>query len=157
MPGPTPAQVETKVWMSLINGSRGIVYFAREWNPAFREARLLEDDAMRDVVATINEQIKELVSMLNAPTLADWESVTVNQGAGAAIAKHYEEDLYVFAVAMRPQKATARFIVSGLPADWRIDILGGHRQLISDAEVFSDPFVPYAVHRYRIPSYFATR
>ena len=28
--GPTPAQVETQVWMSLIHGSRGIVYFAHE-------------------------------------------------------------------------------------------------------------------------------
>ena len=28
--GPTPAQVEAEVWMALIHGSRGIVYFAHE-------------------------------------------------------------------------------------------------------------------------------
>lgn len=29
--GPTPQQVEAEVWMSLIHGSKGIVYFAHEW------------------------------------------------------------------------------------------------------------------------------
>ena len=72
------------------------------------------------------------------------------------MAKRYEENLYVFAVAMRLQKTTARFTVSGLPEGWPIDVLGKHRKIISDAEAFSDPFAPYAVHRYRILGYFAT-
>lgn len=157
--GPTPAQVETQVWMSLIHGSRGIVYFAHEWNPVFREARLLEDDAMRDAVAAINAQIRALAPVLNAPTLADWGSVTVGPGDGplAVLAKRFAEDLYVFAVAMRPLEATARFTASGLSANWPIEVLGEDRALISNAGFFSDQFAPYQVHRYRIPSYFAPR
>ena len=152
--GLRPLRSETQVWMSLIHGSRGIVYFAHEWNPVFREARLLEDDAMRDAVAAINAQIRALAPVLNAPTLADWGSVTVGPGDGplAVLAKRFAEDLYVFAVAMRPTEATARFTASGLSANWPIEVLGEDRALISNAGFFSDQFAPYQVHRYRIPA-----
>lgn len=156
--GPTPDQVETEVWMSLIHGSRGIVYFAHEWNPTFREARLLEDETMRHAVGAINAQIQALAPVLNAPALADWGSVTVGQGDGpvAATAKRSSNDLYVLAVAMRPKDATAHFTISELPAGWPIEVLGENRTLNSDAGFFSDKFSPYAVHRYRIPHYFAS-
>ena len=64
--GPTPAQVEAEVWMSLIHGSRGIVYFAHEWEPVFREARLLEDAEMLAAVTRINAQIGALAPVLNS-------------------------------------------------------------------------------------------
>src|SRR5262245_15972653 len=36
-----PAQVKAEVWMSLVRGSRGIVYFAHQFRPTFIEAGLL--------------------------------------------------------------------------------------------------------------------
>ena len=49
-------------------GSTGILYFYHEWNPAFREARLLEDDAMRVAVAEVNARIQRLAPVLNSET-----------------------------------------------------------------------------------------
>jgi hypothetical protein len=37
----TPEQVRTEVWMSLIHGSKGLIYFVHEFKPVFKEAGLL--------------------------------------------------------------------------------------------------------------------
>ena len=39
----TPAEVKAEVWMSLIRGSRGIIYFCHQFSPKFIEAGLLAD------------------------------------------------------------------------------------------------------------------
>jgi hypothetical protein len=33
----TPAQLRSEVWLTLIQGANGIVYFAHEWTGGFRE------------------------------------------------------------------------------------------------------------------------
>ena len=47
---PTPRQVKAEVWMSLIFGSRGIIYFCHQFEPRFIEAALLADDEMAQAV-----------------------------------------------------------------------------------------------------------
>ena len=42
----TPQQVKAQVWMSLIRGSRGIIYFAYQFKPKFIEAGMLADAEM---------------------------------------------------------------------------------------------------------------
>ena len=88
--------------MSLIHGSRGIVYFAHEWEPEFREARLLEDEEMLVAVTPVNEQITELAPVLNsAHTVAVTATSSVAELPIDALAKRHGGDLYVFAVPMR--------------------------------------------------------
>ena len=85
--------------MSLIHGSRGIVYFAHEWEPEFREARLLEDEEMLVAVKRVNEQITELAPVLNsADTVAVTATSSVAELPIDALAKRHGGDLYVFAV-----------------------------------------------------------
>ena len=72
----TPQQVKTEVWMSLIHGSRGIIYFAHEFKPKFVEAGLLADKEMATAVGQINAQIKSLAPALNAPEVKS--AVTVS-------------------------------------------------------------------------------
>ncbi len=155
--GPTPAQVEAQVWMSLIHGSRGIIYFAHEWNPAFREARLLEDEKMRLGVAAINAQIHQLAPALNAPALEDWGQVTsaAKDIPIAATARRSGEDLYLFAVPMRLGTTRGEFTLPELSDGTVIEVIGENRQIQSNEEGFTDDFAIYQVHRYRIVNYFA--
>ena len=48
----TGAQLRAQVWMSIINGSRGIVYFVHQFQPRFVEASLLEDAALSEAAVT---------------------------------------------------------------------------------------------------------
>ena len=65
----TPEQVRSEVWMSLIRGSRGLIYFVHQFAPSFKEAALLDDPEMLAAVTAINRQIRELAPALNSPTL----------------------------------------------------------------------------------------
>jgi hypothetical protein len=67
----TPSQVRSEVWMSLIHGSMGLIYFVHEWQPRFDEAALLHDSEISEMsreVTAISRQITELAPVLNRPT-----------------------------------------------------------------------------------------
>src|ERR1041385_6937025 len=61
---PSPDQVRSEVWMSLIHGSRGLIYFVHEFEPKFNEAALLDDPEMLAAVTRINQQIHALAAVL---------------------------------------------------------------------------------------------
>jgi hypothetical protein len=151
---PTPAQVKTEVWMSLIAGSQGIVYFVHQFKEAgsFIEAALLADKEMSEAVRKINAQIIELAPVLNSPTVPAGAAVTssdkdvpvslmVKQKAGAT---------YVFAVAMRDAATRADFAVKGLSGKMSAEVMGEDRKIDVAEGRFSDDFKGYEVHLYRI-------
>ena len=72
---PTPAQVKAEVWMSIIHGSQGLIYFCHQFKPNFIEAGLLADAEMAKAVGAVNRQIHELAPAINSPSVPD--SVTV--------------------------------------------------------------------------------
>jgi hypothetical protein len=147
----TPAQVRAEVWMSLIHGSRGIIYFVHEWEPVFVEARLLQDPQMLAAVRAINAQIRELAPVLNRPD-ADRAQV-VSSDAGVPIdlmAKEYGGDLYLFAASMRPGSAQGTFQLRGLRGKKSAEVLGEGRSIAVKDGVFADGFSEYGVHLYRI-------
>ncbi len=63
----TPHQVRAEVWMSLVHGSRGLIYFVHQFQPRFNEHALLDDPEMLAAVTAINKQIAELAHVLNSP------------------------------------------------------------------------------------------
>ncbi|MGB2822864.1 MAG: hypothetical protein WBF17_17915, partial [Phycisphaerae bacterium] len=73
---PTPHQVRAEVWMSLIHGSRGLIYFVHQFKPKFIEPALLHDAEMLAAVTKINRQIRALAPALNGPTIAGGAAVT---------------------------------------------------------------------------------
>lgn len=148
----TPAQVRSEVWMSLIHGSRGLIYFVHEFEPAFKEAGLLADPGMLQAVTGINRQITELAPVLNRPTLTNVVSVT-SSAADVPIATMNKEaggDRYLFAVAMRPQKTRGTFTFASKEMGRRVEVMGESRTLDLADGRFSDDFAPYEVHLYRI-------
>src|SRR5688572_8107719 len=73
---PTPHQVRAEVWMSLIHGSQGLIYFVHQFKPTFKEAALLDDPEMLKAITAINRQIHELAPVLNSPTITHALTVT---------------------------------------------------------------------------------
>jgi hypothetical protein len=148
----TPHQVRGEVWMSLIHGSRGLIYFVHEWQPRFNEAALLSDPPMLAAVSAINHQIARLAPALNRPTISDAVTVTPEnpEVPVAVMAKRTPDALYLFAVGMREDKTTATFHLRGATGEPQVEVLDEHRTIAARDGVFRDDFQPWDVHLYRI-------
>ena len=147
----SPHQVRCEVWMSIIHGSMGLIYFVHEWEPRFNESALLSDRQMLSAVAAINRQIMALAPVLNSPTIKDAVSVSSNNKNVpiAIMVKKHEGAIYLFAVGMREGRTNAIFTVHELAGDRTVEVLGENRVIISKDGVFKDTFKPWAVHLYR--------
>jgi hypothetical protein len=165
---PTPRQVKTEVWMSLIHGSMGLVYFSHQFQPKFIEAGLLADEEMAKAVGEINRQIRQLAAVLNSPTikqdlmvLAKPAQVAPDPGRSfqmapvATMVKRHGGATYLFAVRMEDRPAKALFHLSALSGSAAVEVLGEERTLPTSnledpfSPYFEDTFDPYEVHLYR--------
>lgn len=148
----TPSQVRAEVWLSLIHGSRGLIYFVHQFKPTFDEHALLDDPEMLRSVTATNRQIRELSPVLNSPTV----SVGAEPAAGAArpaieqMAKRYRSATYLFAVNPHPEAHTGEFSLAGLHGRHSVEAVGEPRALSASDGRFEDDFQPFAVHIYRI-------
>ena len=146
---PTPHQVRAEVWMSLIHGSKGLIYFVHQFKPTFKEAGLLDDPEMLQAVTAINGQIHELAPVLNSPTITNALTVTSSTPV-ATMVKRHEGQLYVFAVGMTNQPARCTFKAGEQSGNADVEVLGTSRIISLRNGEFSDEFKPYDVHLYRI-------
>jgi hypothetical protein len=147
---PTPHQAKAEVWMSLIHGSMGLIYFVHQFKPNFIEAGLLADDEMTQAVTAVNQQIEELAPALNSPSLAGCTATSANGDVPVDVmAKHVDGTTYVFAVAMRDGATEATFTVPGA-AGGKASVLGEDREITVEGGRFTDRFGGYDVHLYRI-------
>ena len=139
---PTPAQIRAEVWMSIIHGSTGLIYFVHQFKPRFEEASLLRDAELLKAVTEINLRVRELAPVLNGPSVTDAATAT----NVALLAKRHGGATYLFACEMKGAAATARVTVKGAEAE----VLGESRTLKLKDGGFEDAFGPYEVHLYRI-------
>jgi hypothetical protein len=148
----SPHQVRAEVWMSLVHGSRGLIYFVHQFKPNFNEHALLDDPEMRTAVTTINRQIQVLAPVLNSPSLS--EVVTVRSSRADVpidvMTKRQGETTYIFAVGMRNAATKGTFEVKGLPAHVTANVLGESRRIKLENGRFDDDFQSYDVHLYAI-------
>ena len=149
---PTADQIRAEVWMSLIHGSRGLIYFVHQFKPTFKEASLLDDRELLPAVTAINQQIRELAPVLNSPTVDHAVRVTSSESTVpiATMCKQHANVTYVFAVSMRNQTATAEFELIGGTSSAVAEVIGESRSVEIDGGSFNDAFEPYAVHLYRL-------
>jgi hypothetical protein len=143
----TPAQVRSEVWMALIRGARGLIYFVHQFKPDFKEAALLYDPEMLTAVTAINRQIRELAPVLNSKTPAG--GLTVESSAVIAMLKRHGGATYVFAVNLRPRAETVVFTIESTEASGA-SVLGESRDVKLVTGRFTDEFAGYAVHLYRL-------
>jgi len=151
---PTPQQVRAEVWMSLIHGSRGLIYFVHQFKPKSDNAALLHDPEMLAAVTRINRQIAGLAPALNGPTLRDAVTVQSKNPAVpvAVMAKQMDGAMYLFTVAMRDGATDATFALTGSIAGEPVEVLGEDRTLTVTNRSFSDHFASWAVHLYKLPA-----
>lgn len=148
----TSHQVRCEVWMSIIHGSMGLIYFVHEWEPRFNESALLSDPQMLSAVTAINRQILSLAPVLNSPTTKDAVNITsdnINVPI-ALMTKQHDGLTYIFAVGMRDGRTTVAFIAQSLKGNKTIEVLGENRTIMSKAGVFQDTFKAWDVHLYKI-------
>jgi hypothetical protein len=148
---PTPKQVRSEVWMALIHGAKGIIYFAHEFKPKFIEAGLLADEEMAREVAAINRQILALAPVINSADVKDDVSVTSSEERVPIdfVVKRHAGATYLFAVAMRGGDAKANFTLPGM-GEARVEVIGEGRSLDAVGGKWEDRFTGYQVHLYRI-------
>ena len=149
---PTAHQVRAEVWMSIIHGSTGLIYFVHQFKPRFIEAALLHDAEMLQAVTRINRRIHELAAVLNGPTIASGAAVTSSSAEVPVdiLVKRHGGATYVFAVCMRDAAATATFTVPGLRKGATAEVLDEGRKVPVSAGRFQDRFGAYDVHLYKI-------
>jgi hypothetical protein len=148
----TPEQVRCEVWMSIVHGSTGLIYFVHEWKPRFNESALLSDTAMYEAVSRVNHRIAALAPVLNSPTMVNGAKVRpVNPNAPiATMVKKHGGATYLFAVGMRDNQTKATFSIQGLSGRHTVEVLDEDRTLESTDGAFEDNFQPWDVHLYRI-------
>jgi hypothetical protein len=148
----TPQQVRCEVWMSIVHGSMGLIYFVHEWKPRFKESALLSDPQMLSAVTEINRQITRLAPVLNSQTVRGGVNATTDntEVPVALMMKRYKAETYLFAVGMRNGRTTATFRVNNLTGEDTVEVIGENRTILSNNGVFKDSFEPWDVHLYRI-------
>jgi hypothetical protein len=150
--GPTPAQTASEVWLSLIHGANGIVYFLDTWNPSFQEDGIFKSSTMVSAVTALNEQIKTLAPELNSATLAGLVTVASSNAAAPidVMVKANGTTVYVFSAISRKGTATGTFTVPGLTGTGTATVVGESRTVPIAGGMFTDMFAANATHVYSI-------
>jgi hypothetical protein len=147
----SPEQIRSEVWMSIIHGSRGIIYFVHQFKPTFIEAALLEDPENLAGVTAINAQIKELAPVINSPELSTSISIDSNENVRVGTsARRYKDSIYLFTVGMENKPTDATLKIPELPKTGTVEVLGENRSIQMANGEIKDQFKPYEVHLYRI-------
>jgi Beta-galactosidase len=146
---PIPAQVRAEVWMALIHGATGIVYFVHEFQPTFREDAIFRYPDIVEEITKTNQMIKSLAPVLKGPSIHGAVSVSSTTPI-ATMVKGFENTTYVFAVAMQDSPTRVRITVRDRQ-DARVRVLGEDRSVIITQGAFEDQFEGYGVHLYQIP------
>jgi hypothetical protein len=150
----TPLQVKAEVWMSIIHGSRGLIYFVHEWKPRFNEAALLSDPEMLAGVTQTNQQIHQLAEVINTPSTnltVEVKTDPTDTPVAAMVRKH-NGAIYVFAVAMRGAAAKTRFTLHPAISPDKVEVIDEGRSIAIDKGTFQDSFNGWGVHLYRMTS-----
>ena len=150
---PTPAQIQAEVWMSLIHGSRGIVYFVDLFSPNFVADGIFRYPTSVQAVTSVDAQITSLAPVLNSTTVTGDVQVS-SSASGVAVdimEKNYGGSKYVFAVAMANSFTTGTFTVPGNPTT-TVAVLGESRRIAMTGGKFQDRFAGYGVHLYQFRS-----
>jgi hypothetical protein len=146
---PTAADVRAEVWMALIHGATGIVYFVHEFKPRFREDAIFRYPDIVTEVASTNRLIKSLAPVLNSPSLPAKIKVSSSIPI-ATMVKMFEGRTYIFAVAMQNSSSMVRIKLED-SHESAARVIGELRSLPISDGLFEDQFEGYGVHLYEIP------
>ena len=145
----TPAQLKSEVWLAIIRGANGIIYFAHEWTGGFREDGMFRYPDIVEAVKETNALIRKLAPVINSPTV-EGEVAASGTVSPAIMLKRWNGATYLFAGSTDGKPGVLSFALKGV-ASGRAEVIGENRELAISKGVLVDSFdAPYAVHIYRI-------
>lgn len=146
----TPEQMRAAVWSSIINGARGIVYFAANFGGPCFSYNLLRDqcgDAIRPELTAVNQQIARLAPVLNAPFL---DGYARSDGPIDIAVKSYDGSNYVLVGATQDEPSEPTITLSCGDAE-SAEVIDENRSVPITNRSFRDTFADgNAVHLYKI-------
>ncbi len=102
-------------------------------------------------LARINEEIARLSpAILAEPIKGEQYAVSSATIPCRARAVRLGTETYIFAVNAGKTGGTALFLLDGLRAGMRVEVVGENRSVVARRGEFSDAFEPLAVHIYRV-------
>ena len=106
---------------------------------------------MLAAVTALNRQITDLAPVLNSPTLTNAAAVSTSNPdvPVATMAKRFDRQTYLFAVAMWGQATTTEFSLKPLTNNLTVEVIRENRSLVATNAVLSDHLKPWDVHLYR--------
>jgi hypothetical protein len=152
----TPSEIRGAVWHTLIAGARGIIYFQHSFGGSCPAHHALRDPDpcyanVQTMVKAVNEQIKGLAPVLNAPFVMSGHSVT---GSVDHMVKWANGKFYVFAAARSATNATFSIPCVGDATAVRLapsNLPGEAASIPVNQGSFTDSFADgNATHVYRI-------
>jgi hypothetical protein len=146
----TAPEMRAAVWSSIINGARGIIYFAHNFGGPCLSYNLLRDhcgDAIRADLTAVNQQITRLAPVLNAPFL---DGYARSDGPVDLAVKRYDGSNYLLVGAARNEPSDATITLSCGNADLA-EVIDENRTVPITNRSFHDAFADgNAVHLYKI-------
>jgi hypothetical protein len=151
---PTAAQIRAEVWMSLIHGSQGIIYFVHQFDAdgrkLVREDGIFNFPTLARAVASINARVAGLAPVINSPTIPIGVDVVSPEATPiSTLVKRFNGSTYVFTVAMRNNPGRATFRLPDLRTG-TVEVLDEGRELPLSGGIFADDFAGYDVHLYQV-------
>ena len=149
-----PQHIRSQVWMSIINGARGIIYFVHQFEPRFVEATWFESPDIAAAIGRINAEVQGLAKVILSPASGDIASIGLRDenlnpvpSTGIAVTSRRKDcRLYVFATSLSSKPLRAGIQLRQAPGT--LDVIGEGRPLPASGKGFEDDFQSYAVHLY---------
>lgn len=146
----TGPQIRGAVWSSIINGARGIIYFAHNFGGPCLSYNLLRDrcgDGVRNDVTALNQQIGRLAPVLNAPFV---DGFARSRDPVDLAVKYYEGSFYILAGSTQnPSSDVTIELTCGTASE--AEVIDENRSVpITDNELHDTFIDGNAVHLYRI-------
>jgi len=158
---PTPDEVYSAVWISIIHGASGIEYFLHDFwagDGVTTSDGLTEDAAMTSKVNETNILITSLAQVLNSPHVS-WSdytfSISGNSSQVDIMLKEVNNTLYILTIEGEGNatSVTVSFKSTRIPSD--VEVLNEGRKIKLDSSTyetytFSDTYSGYQVHLYKV-------
>lgn len=149
--------LRSQVWMSIIHGSKGIVYFVHEWSPKLDDASIFNNKKFLSAVREINNEITELAPILNFPNINPENDRLVVKASNedskiSVLHKRIEGVSYIFAIETRGEQTKATFDFKNLKSDYTAYALDHGKDRSVRSGKFFVWFDPWQVRMYKIVS-----
>jgi hypothetical protein len=144
----TPKQVRSEVWMAIINGARGIIYFAHEFKPKFIEAGLLHYPEIAEAVKNVNAEVQSFAKLINDGKAI--EGAKVDKKEVALLTRESDGIFAFFASGMEEGPITATFELPGLKGKTTLKVSGENRTVEAVDGKWTDTFTGYEAHVYTV-------